>query len=180
MSMEIWGCQCLKRIKIFSLPKLVEIKVHNNDLERFELEESNLHYLCITEKHISELKLLPLKNLKKLCLDMPNLTEQWLHYHLSGLPLLETLELTSCYMLKRIKRSSHHHLLKSLGLSSCDNLVDVMVDSPILCRLSYYNTSDVAISILLNASDLLEVKYVIPAIIPGILKGLNSSQRWEI
>ena len=101
--MEIWGCQCLKRIKIFSLPKLVEIKVHNNDLERFELEESNLHYLCITEKHISELKLLPLKNLKKLCLDMPNLTEKWLHYHLSGLPLLETLELTSCYMLKRIK-----------------------------------------------------------------------------
>ena len=67
MSMEIWGCQCLKCIKIFSLPKLVEIKVHNNDLERFELEESNLHYLCITEKHISEFNLLPLKNLKKLC-----------------------------------------------------------------------------------------------------------------
>ena len=67
MSMEIWGCQCLKCIKIFSLPKLMEIKVHNNDLERFELEESNLHYLCITEKHISEFNLLPLKNLKKLC-----------------------------------------------------------------------------------------------------------------
>ena len=112
---------------------------------------------------------------------MLNLTEKWLHYHLSGLPLLETLELTSCYMLKRIKRSSHHHLLKSLGLTSCDNLVEVMVDSPILCRLSYYgNTSNVAISILLNASDLLEVKYVISAIVPGMLKGLNSSQRWEI
>ena len=46
---------------------------------------------------------------------------------------------------------------------------------------SYYgNTSNVAISILLNASDLLEVKHVIPAIVPGMLKGLNSSQRWEI
>ena len=66
MSMEIWGCQCLKCIKIFSLPKLMEIKVDNNDLERFELEESNLHYLCITEKHISEFNLLPLKNQKKL------------------------------------------------------------------------------------------------------------------
>ena len=53
---------------------------------------------------------------------------------------------------------SHHHL-KSLGLSSCDNMVEAMVDSPILCRLSYYdNTSNISIS--LNALDLLEVKYL--------------------
>ena len=100
----------------------------------------------LREKHISELNLLPLKNLKKLNLDMPNLTEKWLHDHLSKLPVLETLEITSCYMLKRIKLSSHHHHLKSLGLSSRDNMVEVMVDSPILCGLSYYgNTSNISI-----------------------------------
>ena len=113
----------------------------------------------LMEKHISELNLLPLKNLKKLNLDMPNLTEKWLHDHLFGLPVLETLEITSCYMLKRIKLSSCHHHLKSLGLSSFDNIVEVMVDSPILCGLSYYgNTNNISIS--LNASDLLEVKYL--------------------
>ena len=111
----------------------------------------------LTEKHISELNLLPLKNLKKLNLDMPNLTEKWLHDHFSGLTVLETLEITSCYMLKRLKLSSRRHHLKSLGMSSCDNMVEVMVDSPILCGLSYYgNTSNISIS--LNASDLLEVK----------------------
>ena len=90
---------------------------------------------------------------------MPNLTEKWLHDHFSGLTVLETLEITSCYMLKRLKLSSRHHHLKSLGLSSCDNMVEVMVDSPILCGLSYYgNTSNISIS--LNASDLLEVKYL--------------------
>ena len=154
--MGISCCRGIKCLKIFGLLKVMKILVQNNHLDRLELETSNLHDLCINEGRLSELNLLPLRNLRKLNISTPIVTEKWLDHNLSGLPLLENLELVFCYMLERIKLSSHHHL-KSLGLMRCQNLVEVMIDSSKLCRLSY--SGNTAISFSLNASGLLDAEY---------------------
>ena len=64
--MRISCCRGIKCLKIFGLPKVMKILVQNNHLDRLELEASNLRDLCIIEGWLSELNLLPLKNLKML------------------------------------------------------------------------------------------------------------------
>ncbi|XP_050285747.1 uncharacterized protein LOC126725216 isoform X2 [Quercus robur] len=158
--MGIEGCRGIRSIKFFSVPTVKEIIVGNNfDMERLELEASNLHSLYIIEWKLQcNLNLLPFKNLKNLSLGTPNVTEKWLEEHLSGLPLLENLHLLSCSKLERINISSHHHL-KSLKLVLCANLVELMIDNPKLCRLSYWGKT--AISFSLNALGLLEAEYTL-------------------
>lgn len=123
--MGIEGCWGIRSIKFFSVPTVKEIMVENNfNIERLELEASNLHSLYINVRKLQcNLNLLPFKNLKNLSLNTPNVTEKWLEEHLSRLPLLENLHLLSCSKLERINISSHHHL-KSLKLISCANLVN--------------------------------------------------------
>nr|XP_023912673.1 putative F-box/LRR-repeat protein At3g18150 [Quercus suber] len=158
--MRISGCGGIKSIKFFRVHTVKEIMVGNNfDIGRLELEASNLHSLYINECKLQcNLNLLPFKNLKNLSLNTPNVTEKWLEEHLSGLPLLENLNLFSCSKLKRINLSSHHHL-KSLELIFCANLVELMIDNPKLCRLSYWGKT--AISFSLNALGLLEAEYML-------------------
>ena len=158
--MGIENCWGIRNIKFFSVPTVKEIIVGNNfDIERLELEASNLHSLYIIEWKLQcNLNLLPFKNLKNLSLNTPNVTEKWLEEHLSGLPLLENLRLLLCSELERINISSHHHL-KSLELILCDNLVELMIDNPKLCRLSYWGKT--AISFSLNALGLLEAEYTL-------------------
>ncbi|XP_075665111.1 putative F-box protein At3g58860 [Castanea sativa] len=57
--MGISCCLGIKCIKIFGLPKVMKILVQNNQLDRLELEASDLHDLCINEGRLSELNLLP-------------------------------------------------------------------------------------------------------------------------
>uniref|UniRef100_A0A7N2LR32 F-box domain-containing protein n=1 Tax=Quercus lobata TaxID=97700 RepID=A0A7N2LR32_QUELO len=159
--MKFGNCRGIKSMKFFGLPKVMAITVtQNHGLERLELalEASNLYYLYIDQGSNPELNLhlLPCKNLKELIIDTPNVTEKWLDEHLSGLPLLENLRLKVCSGLERIKLSSHHHL-KSLELWLCKNLVEVMIDTPKLCRFLYFG--ETAISFSLNASGLLKAEY---------------------
>ena len=123
--MRIEGCWGIRSIKFFSIPTVKEIMVESNfNIERLELEASNLHSLYINVRKLKcNLNLLPFKNLKNLSLNTPNVTEKWLEEHLSRLPPLENLHLLSCSKLERINISSHHHL-KSLKLISCANLVN--------------------------------------------------------
>ena len=150
-------CFGIKSLKFLGLPKVLTIMVQSNvGLERLELETPNLYSLYINQKHLlSELNLLPCKNLRTLYLNTWNITQKWFDDHLSELPLLENFVLSSCYMLERIKISSHH--LKSLELQLCHELVEVMIDAPKLCRLLY--TGNAAISFSLNAFALLEAEY---------------------
>ncbi|KAL4625804.1 hypothetical protein ACB092_05G050900 [Castanea dentata] len=135
----------LKRLSLLGV--YADNQIIQNLIFGLELEASDLHDLCINED---------LRNLKKLHISTPIVTEKWLDDNLSGLPLLENLELVFCCMLERIKLSSHHHL-KSLGLMRCQNLVEVMIDSSKLCGLSY--SGNTAISFSLNASGLLDAEY---------------------
>ena len=126
-------------LKLSNVPKLMTLKVdENDDLERLDLDlDSNLslYYLSIDQRLQSKLDLLPYKNLKDLTLCALNITNKWLHDHLSGLPLLETLRLYRCLEWERIEISSHH--LKILMLHDCKNLVEVKIDTPKLYRFSY-------------------------------------------
>ena len=76
-----------------------EIVVENNfNIERLELEASNLFSLYINELKLQcNLNLLPFKNLKNFSLNTPNVTEKWLEEHLYGLPTPR--ELTSIIVL---------------------------------------------------------------------------------
>lgn len=82
--------------------------------------------------------------------------DDWLNDHLSELPLIETLELNCCSLLKRIEISSDQ--LKSLALLACWNLVEVKLDAPKLCRFDHYTRSVISLSSL-NALNLSVATY---------------------
>jgi hypothetical protein len=97
------------------LPKLIAFELLSNPtLESFEIEAPNL---------------------TKLILRLPKLTDKWLHGILSRCPLIESLDLHTCNMLKRIKISSDH--MKSLTIYHCKRLVEVDIVAPNLHKLSY-------------------------------------------
>nr|POF01669.1 hypothetical protein CFP56_74832 [Quercus suber] len=114
----------------------------NRDLARVELEAPNLCSVHIVQTSC-EINLVHCKNLKKLKLQAC-ITDDWLNDHLSELPLIETLELACCSLLKRIEISSDQ--LKSLALLACWNLVEVKLDAPKLCRFNHYTRSVISLS----------------------------------
>ena len=114
----------------------------NRDLERVELKAPNLCSVHIVQTSC-EINLVHCKNLSKLKLQAC-ITDDWLNDHLSELPLIETLELTCCSLLKRIEISSDE--LKSLALLACWNLVEVKLDAPKLCRFNHYTRSVISLS----------------------------------
>ena len=73
----------LKSIKFSGLIKAKSIEVELDDLERAELEASNLCRVVISQTKQCEINLLSCNNLRKLTLSAPNITDKWLHNHFS-------------------------------------------------------------------------------------------------
>jgi hypothetical protein len=113
--MKIRPCYGLKNIHVRSLPRLVAVTLlYSPILKSFMLEAPNL---------------------KKLLLESMIVTDKWLHDVLSKHPLIESLEIRGCHMLKRIKISSDY--LKSLTICYCTKLVEVNIITLNLRRLKY-------------------------------------------
>ncbi|XP_059454254.1 FBD-associated F-box protein At3g52670-like [Corylus avellana] len=126
-------CYGLKNIHLQSLPRLVAVTLlYSPKLRSFKLEAPNL---------------------KKLLVESTIVTDKWLYDVLSKHPLIESLELRDCSMLKMIKISSDH--LKSLTICHCTKLIEVDIITLNLHRLEY--CGDV-ISFSSNAWTLSEVR----------------------
>ena len=90
----------LEGIELSCQHRLMAIGIEENrDLERVELKAPNLCSVHIVQTSC-EINLVHCKNLNKLKLQAC-ITDDWLNDHLSELPLIETLELTCCSLLKR-------------------------------------------------------------------------------
>ncbi|KAE8126010.1 hypothetical protein FH972_020766 [Carpinus fangiana] len=113
-----FDCYGLRRIHMSGFPKLIAVGLHcyNTTFESFEMEAPNLKKLELM--HLSDL------------------TDEWLHGILSKYPLIESLVLRYCEMLKRIKISSDH--MKHLTIFQCNRLVEVDIVAPNLHKLDYY------------------------------------------
>ena len=160
--MEFTGCHGLKSIKFESLTKAMSIKVtYNGDLERVELEASNLYSLHIHQHKQCQINLISCNNLKMLSLHGSNITDKWFHDHLSQLPMIEFLKIEDCHMLERLKISSHSlktlYLTHRLNRDWGNKLVEVDIDTPNLCKLAYCSFAFIPFS--LNALALSEATY---------------------
>jgi hypothetical protein len=112
-----FDCYGLRRIHMSGFPKLIAVGLHyKTTFESFEMEAPNLKKLEL--------------------MHLPNLTDEWLHGILSKYPLIESLVLCYCKMLKRIKISSDH--MKHLAIFQCSSLVEVDIVAPNLHKLDYY------------------------------------------
>ncbi|XP_031405402.1 FBD-associated F-box protein At5g60610-like isoform X2 [Punica granatum] len=71
------------------------------------------------------------------CLEFRDLfkMDDWFCQFLSKFPMLESLSLGRCRLLKRITISNP--LLKNLSITNCDNLVDIRIDTPKLSSFDY-------------------------------------------
>uniref|UniRef100_A0A2N9HFM3 F-box domain-containing protein n=1 Tax=Fagus sylvatica TaxID=28930 RepID=A0A2N9HFM3_FAGSY len=160
--MRFHRCHELKSMKFEGLTNAKSIVVeYNHGLEIVELEASNLYSLLIHHHKRCEIKLASCNNLKRLSLRVPNTTDKWFHDHLSQLPKIEFLEIDDCYMLERLKISSHSLKTLNLALSGITlwgkTLVEVDIDTPNLCKLAYRCSASIPFS--LNALALSEATY---------------------
>ena len=145
----------LKSIKFSGLIKAKSIEVElNDDLERAELEASNLCRVVISQTKQCEINLLSCNNLRMLTLSAPNITDKWSHNHFSQLPLVEYLSIYS-RTLERLKISSHS--LKTLYLMHWGSLIEGDIDTPNLCKFAYCGRN--VIPFLSNDLVLSEVTY---------------------
>jgi hypothetical protein len=151
----IGNCYGLKNIHVARLPRLMAVTLlYNPRLESFKMEARNLKKLLLEKLYNLKVENSKLKapNLRKLLLKSIIVTDKWLHNVLSKHPLIESLELCYCSMLKMIKISSGH--LKSLTICFCTNLVEVNIITLNLHRFKYYGD---AISFSSNTWTLSEV-----------------------
>lgn len=82
--MKFLKCHGLKSITFSGLIKAKSIEVElNDDLERVELEASNLCRVVISQTKQCEINLLSCNNVRMLTLSAPNITDKWLHNHFS-------------------------------------------------------------------------------------------------
>jgi hypothetical protein len=143
---SIGSCFGLKTIHFSGLPKVKAIQLESNDeLKTVELETSNLCYLCIKQMEAFKINMVACKNLKILKLKAGCITDKCLNYCISQLPLIEYLSLSRCYMLERIKISSH--CLKTLYLRKCNKLIEFEIDTPKLCKLTYSGRNTISFSV---------------------------------
>uniref|UniRef100_A0A7N2L6U6 At1g61320/AtMIF1 LRR domain-containing protein n=1 Tax=Quercus lobata TaxID=97700 RepID=A0A7N2L6U6_QUELO len=153
--MKFLKCHGLKSIKFSGLIKAKSIEVElNDDLERLELEASNLCRVVISQTKQCEINLLSSNNVRMLTLSAPNITDKWLHNHFSQLPLIEYLSIYS-RTLERLKISIHS--LKTLYLMHWGSLIEVDIDTPNLCKFTYCGRNVIPFSS--NALALSEVTY---------------------
>ncbi|XP_065631101.1 uncharacterized protein LOC111995127 [Quercus suber] len=122
----------------------IELK-SNKGVETVELESSNIYHVHIQQFEASKINLVPCKNLKLLMLGKLHITDSCFNYHISQLPLIEYLSVYWCDKLESIKISSHR--LKTLHILKCDKLVEVEINTPMLCKLSYLGGNTISFSV---------------------------------
>ena len=139
-------CRGLKSIQFSGLPKVKAIELKSNKgVEKVELEASNIYHLHIQQFEASKINLLPCKNLKLLKLGKLHITDSCFNYHISQLPLIEYLSVYWCDKLENIKISSHR--LETFHIMKCDKLVEVEINTPKLCKLSYVGGNTLSFSV---------------------------------
>nr|POE72588.1 f-box/lrr-repeat protein [Quercus suber] len=142
----IEDCSGLKYIQFSGLPKVMAIELKSNKgVETVELESSNIYHVHIQQFEASKINLVPCKNLKLLMLGKLHITDSCFNYHISQLPLIEYLSVYWCDKLESIKISSHR--LKTLHILKCDKLVEVEINTPMLCKLSYLGGNTISFSV---------------------------------
>ncbi|GLT73526.1 hypothetical protein SLA2020_453770 [Shorea laevis] len=153
----LYHCNMLKMIKISS-DRMKSLKISGRkELVEVNIVTPNLHRLeycddVVSTTSYSTWTLLEAPNLKELVLSSSIVTDKWLHGVLSKHPLIESLDLTNCELLKMIKISSDR--MKSLKIICCKNLVEANIVTPNLHRLKYHGD---AISFSSNTWTLSEV-----------------------
>ena len=68
-------------------------------------------------------------------------TDQYLHFNISRFPHLETLEVSGCIMLERVKISAQR--LRMLTFDACEKLLELEIDSPNLSSFKYRNLENI-------------------------------------
>ena len=139
---DIIVCKGLKTVEISKLPKLryFNLVSHKRDVECVKIEAPNLQYFRFSGSEQCLLDITACKDLKELCLDELNITDQLFHLNVSRFPLLESLVVSDCDMLGRIKISAQR--LRDLRISGCQKLLDVEIDAPSLSFFRYFNNGD--------------------------------------
>ncbi|XP_065631077.1 F-box/LRR-repeat protein 25-like [Quercus suber] len=142
----IEDCRGLKSVQFSGLPKDKAIELKNNKgVETVELEASNIYHVHIQQFEASKINLVPCKNLKLLKLGKLHITDSCFNYHTSQLPLIEYLSVYWCDKLESIKISSHR--LKTLHILKCNKLVEVEINTPKLCKLTYLGGNTISFSV---------------------------------
>lgn len=135
-------CKGLKTVEISKLPKLCYFNLisHDRDVECVKIEAPNLQYFRFSGSEQCLLDITACKDLKELCLDDLNITDQLFHFNVTRFPLLEGLVVSNCDMLRRIKISAQK--LRDLRIFGCQKLLDVEIDAPNLSFFQYFNNGD--------------------------------------
>ncbi|XP_075665137.1 uncharacterized protein LOC142634756 [Castanea sativa] len=68
-------------------------------------------------------------------------TDQYLHFNISRFPYLETLEVSECIMLERVKISAQR--LRMLTFDACEKLLELEIDSQNLSSFKYLSLENV-------------------------------------
>ncbi|XP_075665132.1 uncharacterized protein LOC142634752 [Castanea sativa] len=68
-------------------------------------------------------------------------TDQYLHFNISRFPHLETLEVSECIMLERVKISAQR--LRMLTFDACEKLLELEIDSQNLSSFKYLSLENV-------------------------------------
>ncbi|XP_017978316.1 PREDICTED: uncharacterized protein LOC18596092 [Theobroma cacao] len=130
--------------------KMVELSSMHWNLKEVNIEAPSLETLDFCDElrsSICKVNLDACQNLKKLHLRHANLSDQLLQELISKLHLLETLNISYCDRLERVKILSHK--LKSLSIYHCERIADVNIDSPNLCSFSFNGSKETTPSISL-------------------------------
>ncbi|KAK2988338.1 hypothetical protein RJ640_000325 [Escallonia rubra] len=121
-------------LRIFEIEALyretVDIKFKVPSLESFTYSE------CWSSTSVGyPFTIQSIHNVKRLCLHLKKITDEFIRKIVSELPLLQDLTLHCCPMLEGLVFSSHS--LKRVNLWSCHNVTEVYFDAPNLLSLDY-------------------------------------------
>ncbi|XP_075665122.1 F-box/LRR-repeat protein At5g02910-like [Castanea sativa] len=142
---SIIGCHGLKNLEISKLPKLCKVEVVplEQQVENIKVEAANLQHFSFTysRQRQCSLDITACQNLKELYLTDLSITDQNLHFNISRFPHLETLEVSGCIMLERVKISAQR--LRMLTFEACQKLLELEIDSPNLSSFKFLSLENV-------------------------------------
>ncbi|TXG69213.1 hypothetical protein EZV62_004148 [Acer yangbiense] len=138
--MIIGECEGFESIELFGLSKINNIMMFDNwDFNRVDAKLLNVSSLSILDKgklfRPFDINATDCTNLKNMELEGASIKDVSLYKLISELSLLESLYLGSCCKLKTVKISSPS--LKTLKISNCYKVVELMIDSPNLSHFTY-------------------------------------------
>ncbi|KAK2967126.1 hypothetical protein RJ640_006835 [Escallonia rubra] len=136
----IGKCSGLKKVQINNQHHLRIFEIEARYCETVDIKVPSLESFTYLEGWSSTSVGYPftiqsIHNVKRLCLRLKKITDEFIRKIVSEFSLLQDLTLHCCPMLKRLVVSSHS--LKSINLWSCDNLTDLYFDAPNLLSLDY-------------------------------------------